>query len=169
MTSTGPDPKPLSTLAVGMTAMSLDPGETGGLHRAPGATEGYGSPAGGLFSTAEDMGRFAAALTAGRLTRGATVAALTAPQIVAAPAAASRPERRYGMGFTVGSETGRFWFGHGGGTPGANAEFAVFPKDRLALTVLANRDPPMATTMFAYLKRLALDPGSRRACGSPGD
>jgi CubicO group peptidase (beta-lactamase class C family) len=169
MTRTGPDPKPFATLAVGMTAMGLDPGEAGVLHPAPGATEGYGSPAGGLFSTAEDMNRFAAALSAGRLTRPPTTAAFTAPQIVAAPAAASRPGRRYGMGFAVGSENGHSWFGHGGGTPGANAEFAVFPKERLTLTVLANRDPPMATTMFAYLRRLVLDPASRQTCGSPGD
>ena len=169
MTSTGPDPKPLVTLAVGMTAMAPDHERTPTLHPAPGATEGSGSPAGGLFSTAADMERFAEALAANHLTRPATTAAMTASQIVAAPATASRSERRYGLGFNVGLEQGHRWFGHGGGTPGANAEFAVFPDDRLTLTVLANRDPPTATTMFAYLRRLALDPALRQTCAAPGD
>jgi D-alanyl-D-alanine carboxypeptidase len=168
MTSTGSDPKPLSDLAVGMTAMGPDHARTPTLHPAPGATEGYGSPAGGLFSTTADLKRFAEALAADRLTRPATATSLTTAQILAAPATTSRPERRYGFGFNVGAEQGHRWFGHGGGTPGANAEIAVFPEDRLVLTVLANRDPPMATRMFAYLRRLALDPARRLTCGEPG-
>jgi len=217
MTDTGLDPKPLATLAVGMTAhrpgMALQaspggpglvligpdgspmaPGGGGGaagagnplmlrgpegqaiapdraalaekpaLHPAPGAVEGFGSPAGGLFSTALDMQRFAQALLAARLTSAATTAALTAPQIVAAPATSSRPERSYGFGFGVGTEEGRRWFGHNGGTLGANTEFAVFPEDRLTLTVLSNRDPPMASAMFAYLRKLALNPSLSATC-----
>ena len=128
MTSTGLNPKPLATLAVGMTAMGPDHDRTPTLHPAPGATEGYGSPAGGLFSTTTDMKRFAEALAANRLTHPATTTAMTTFQIVAALATASRPERRYGLGFNVGLEQGHRWFGHGGGTPGANAEFAVFPR-----------------------------------------
>ena len=164
MTDTGPDPKPLAALAVGMTAMGPDmtPGPV--LHPAPGATEGYGSPAGGLFSTAGDMQRFARALQAGRLVSGRTAAALTSPQIVAAPATSSGPGRYYGFGFGVGTWQGQRWFGHNGGTLGANAEFAVFPKERLTLTVLANRDPPMASAMFAYVRALALNPSLRATC-----
>ncbi|MDQ2861638.1 MAG: beta-lactamase family protein, partial [Pseudomonadota bacterium] len=138
------------------------------LHPAPGAVEGYGSPAGGLFSTAIDMRRFAQALLANRLTRAATTAALTEPQILAAPATSSRPERDYGFGFTVGTEAGRRWFGHNGGTLGANTEFAVFPKDQLVLTVLSNRDPPMASAMFAYLRKLVLNPSLRATCAKAG-
>ena len=206
MTETGLDPKPLATLAVGMTAMRMDrtpSGARGGseppvirpdgtptagqrgadpaalsaggrtesverpvLHPAPGATEGYGSAAGGLFSTAVDLQRFAEALLDHRLTSAVTTAALTAPQILAVPATPSGPERRYGFGFGVGIENGHQWFGHNGGTLGANAEFAVFPDNRLTLSVLSNRDPPMATRMFAYLRKLALDPSLRASCGT---
>ncbi len=59
---------------------------------------------------------------------------------------------------------GRKWFGHNGGTLGANTEFAIFPDDRLTLTVLANRDPPMASAMFAYLRELVLNPSLRKIC-----
>lgn len=200
MTDTGLDPKPLATLAVGMTAHQpgmAAPGSPGGpglvlvgpdgramtpgaggdapdasnrekpaLHPAPGAVEGYGSPAGGMFSTAVDMQRFAQALLEGRLTRAATTTALTEPQIVAAAATSSGPERRYGFGFGVGTEEGRKWFGHNGGTLGANTEFAVFPEDHLTLTVLSNRDPPMASGMFAYLRKLVLNPSLRATCAT---
>jgi CubicO group peptidase (beta-lactamase class C family) len=163
MTSTGLDPKPLATLAIGMT--TLGPGGTLALHPAPGATEGYGSPAGGLFSTVVDLQRFARALLDHRLTSAAITAALTEPQVVSAPATQSQPERQYGFGFGVGVDDGHKWFGHNGGTLGANAEFQVFPEDRLTLSVLSNRDPPMASAMFAYLKKLVLAPSVRATCG----
>jgi D-alanyl-D-alanine carboxypeptidase len=218
MTDTGLDPKPLATLAVGMTALqpgmapggspggaglvligpdgrAIKPGASGdapdasnqlmprgpdgraiapnpepsekpGLHPAPGAVEGYGSPAGGMFSTAVDMQRFAQALLGNRLTHAATTAALTAPQIIAAPATSGRPERDYGFGFGVETEGGRRWFGHNGGTLGANTEFSIFPDDRLTLTVLSNRDPPMASAMLAYLRKLVLNPSLRASCAT---
>ena len=136
------------------------------LHPAPGATEGYGSPAGGLFSTANDMQQFARAFLNHRLTSAVTAAALTAPQIVSAPATADRSERQYGLGFGVGVDDGHKWFGHNGGTLGANTEFAVFPKDGLTISVLVNRDPPMATAMFAYVKQLVFAPSLVPTCGT---
>lgn len=212
MTDSGLDPRPLTTLAVGMTAFqpaagdadpapgpssshpelhpmphgaedashpglvlitpdgrAITPGRGGAagdseLHPAPGAVEGYGTPAGGLFSTTADMQRFATAFLDRRLTSAPMTAALTSPQIVARPAHESQPARYYGYGFGVGLEQGRKWFGHNGGTLGANTEFAVFPEDRLTLTVLANRDPPMASAMFDYLRKLVLNPSLQRTC-----
>jgi D-alanyl-D-alanine carboxypeptidase len=143
--------------------------ETPLLHPAPGATEGYGSPAGGLFSTADDMQRFARAFLDDRLTSVATAAALTSSHIVAAAATADRPERDYGFGFTVGVDHGHRWFGHNGGTLGANTEFAVFPTEGLTIAVLVNRDPPMATAMFGYVKQLLFDPSLAASCGAPGE
>jgi CubicO group peptidase (beta-lactamase class C family) len=209
MTQTGLDPRPLATLAVGMTAMQMQmtPGPARGgsglimirpvdsprvaargsdavgsdasgqarssgtppLHPAPGATEGYGSPAGGLFSTAGDMEKFARAFLSHRLTSAATAATLTAPHIVSASATADRPERHYGLGFGIGVDGGHTWFGHNGGTPGANTEFAVFPEDNLTISVLVNRDPPMATAMFAYVKKLLFDPSLVASCGVGGE
>ena len=171
MTRTGLDPKPLKTLAVGMTAMGREatPGVAPTLSPAPGATEGYGSPAGGMFSTVGDLQRFARALLDHKLTSASTAAALATPQIVSAPATADRPERQYGYGFGVGIDNGHRWFGHNGGTPGTNTEFAVFPDDRLTVSVLANRDPPMATAMFAYVKRLLFDPSLVANCVAPSE
>lgn len=194
MTSTGLDPNPLSTLAIGMTAHQ--PGPRSGspqlivspkpdaaskgaiddthsgvaatapkeLHPAPGAREGYGSPAGGMFSTVADMQRFASALQRNVLTSAKMTAALTSPQIVAAPASAGQPQKDYGFGFGVGTEAGTKWFGHNGGTLGANAEFAVFPEQQLTAVVLANLDPPVATTMFKYTKQMLFHPNALTTC-----
>ncbi|HTA64487.1 MAG TPA: serine hydrolase domain-containing protein [Xanthomonadaceae bacterium] len=171
MTDTGLGPEPLATLAVGMTALRGGPSAAPTaadaaveLQPAPGATQGYGSPAGGVFSTAADMQRFAHALLEDKLLSAATRNALTSPQIVAFPAKDGRPELGYGMGFGVGSEAGKRWFGHNGGTPGANVEFAEFPDEQWTLAVLSNRDPPVASNMFRYLKDLLFKPGALQAC-----
>lgn len=173
MTDTGVDPEPLATLAVGMTSRSRGGGPgsggapvgTGGaLHAAPGATL-HGSPAGGVFSTAVDMQRFATALWTNRLTSAASTAALTSSKVVVTPASASAPERAYGYGFGIRTEAGRKWIGHNGGTLGANAELFMVPAEQWFVAVLSNRDPPSATKMFEYLKELIVEPGEIEGCG----
>lgn len=152
----GSDGRPLPASADTDAASELQP--------APGATQGFGSPAGGHFSTAADMQRFADALLAGKLLSAATTNVLTSPQIVAFPAKDGRPELNYGMGFGVGSEGGHRWFGHNGGTAGANVEFAEFPEEQWTLSVFSNRDPPVASTMFRYLKDLLFKPETLQTC-----
>jgi CubicO group peptidase (beta-lactamase class C family) len=174
MRSTGLDPRPLATLAVGMTgrAPGQGPGRDGAagttagvppgpvvLRPAPGATQGFGSPAGGLFSTAADMHRFLKALSEGRLASPAMTAAMTSPQVQVAPATATGPARSYGFGFGAGAFEGRRWFGHNGGNLGANVEIAAFPDDGRSIVVLSNRDPPAATELFRYARGLIAKPG----------
>src|SRR6185312_7797496 len=92
----------------------IDPKSAGAneLSVASGAGEEYGSPAGGTFSSAADMGRFAEALLQHRLTSTAMASALTTREIVAVPATATQTERDYGFGFGVGLYNGHRWFGH---------------------------------------------------------
>ncbi len=152
----GPDGKPIEANTARGNPTELQP--------APGATESFGSPAGGAYSTAADMQHFADALLQDKLVGAATRNALTSQQIVAYPASDGKPERSYGMGFGVGTEDGKRWFGHNGGTAGANAEFAEFPEDQWTLEVLSNRDPPVASTLFRYLKDLLFKPDALKAC-----
>jgi CubicO group peptidase (beta-lactamase class C family) len=187
MRNTGPDPQPLSTLAVGMTAFdpasSASPGvvligpaghSPGGDHveppamlrPAPGALDGYGTPAGGLFGTADDMQRFAMALLTGKLLSPATEAAFTSAQIESGPATASRPARRYGFGFGVSDGAGKHWFGHNGGTLGANTEFLVRPEGPWVVSVLSNRDPPVATSLIRGIRTMIDDPAQIATCGA---
>jgi CubicO group peptidase (beta-lactamase class C family) len=83
-----------------------------------------GSPAGGGYSTVEDLLRFATALTSHRLLDDEHTALLT----TAKPGTPS--DHGYGYGFAVSHEGGVRSFGHGGGAPGINSDLKIFPELR---------------------------------------
>jgi CubicO group peptidase (beta-lactamase class C family) len=88
-----------------------------------------GGPAGGGYSTVEDLFRFARALRAGRLVRPETVALLTSP----------KPELgspNYGYGFGINPDGS---VGHTGGFPGISSALAIYTDDDYTVIVLANR------------------------------
>lgn len=93
-----------------------------------------GTSAGGGYSTADDLLRFARALVGGALVRPATLDALLTPR-VRFPLGGS-----YGYGFVVHEtpDGGRI-FGHAGGFPGANGELKVYGDGAWTLVVLSNR------------------------------
>jgi D-alanyl-D-alanine carboxypeptidase len=134
--------------------------------RVPGRSRGYtrnkgklvdnadtlpyrGSAAGGGYTTAADLIRFGKALRSGRLISKAMLAQATSPQ---------RPDGWYGFGFFVaGQGPARNW-GHGGGAPGMNAAFRVYPELDATVVALANLDPPAADNQSDfYANRMALD------------
>jgi CubicO group peptidase (beta-lactamase class C family) len=91
-----------------------------------------GGPAGGGYSTVDDLLRFAQALTTGRLVRPATLAQWTT---------GSSDNGGYGFGFGVrGEGRARNW-GHNGGAPGMATWFLVYPEQQLVAVTLTNRDP----------------------------
>jgi CubicO group peptidase (beta-lactamase class C family) len=86
-----------------------------------------GGPAGGGYSTVEDLFRFARALRTGRLVTPQTFALMTSP----------RPELRsprYGYGFGVNPDGS---VGHTGGFSGISSALALYPDD-LTVVVLSN-------------------------------
>lgn len=142
----------------GESGMAPPPGGGGPLRPAPEATM-PATPAGGMFSTAEDMTRFFRALAAGTLLRLDTMRAFTSRQIEAGPARGDLPPLYYGYGFGTSSFAGHRWIGHNGGAPGVNAEAIMFPDDDVVLVVLANRDPPSATKVFRAVRDAVLKTG----------
>ncbi len=156
--------------AVPMTRLAMRPGEPAPDGRRP-ARQGdrHASPAGGAFSTAEDMVRFAAALLANRLTRPETTAALLrgagAPL---RPGPGTAENGGYGYGFNLWEPNGTRFAGHGGGTPGANGELSFNP-DGTAVAALSHYDPPSASQVTAFARRVlssgsaAVDPA---LCGT---
>jgi D-alanyl-D-alanine carboxypeptidase len=178
MSQTGMDPGPATTRAVGMTSMPAPPpgsmpggppsmllrppagvmAPKGPLRPAPEAAV-FGGPAGGGYSTANDMQRFFAALSSGKLVSETTLKVLSSAQIVAAPASAAGPERRYGLGFGIGAFEGHHWYGHNGGAPGANTELAAFPDDQVSIVVLSDRDPPTGSMLFQKIRQFVFKPG----------
>jgi CubicO group peptidase (beta-lactamase class C family) len=88
-----------------------------------------GGPAGGGYSTAEDLVRFAEALKTGKLVSSATFELMTTPKPdVNAP--------RYGYGFGVDPQANVV--GHSGGFPGISSNLDIFKGTGYVAVVLSN-------------------------------
>jgi CubicO group peptidase (beta-lactamase class C family) len=95
-----------------------------------------GGPAGGGYSTAPDLLRFARALTDGRLLRPETVDLLLTGK-VAVPVNLAE---RYGYGFIESQANGTRVVGHGGGAPGVSAGLELYLELGYTAVVVSNRD-----------------------------
>jgi D-alanyl-D-alanine carboxypeptidase len=114
------------------------------------------SPAGGIYSTVEDMAIFLTALTEARLVTRKTLA-----ELLAARTDPAGGGKLYGYGFNVRTDPPHR-IGHGGGAPGINAEIALYPESGRELIALSNNDPPTASRMVEVLEKVifASDPVS---------
>lgn len=97
----------------------------------------WASPAGGGYSTAGDLARFAQALREDRLVSSTTRAALWSGH------ASVGPMGQYGYGFGVEGGV----VGHNGGAPGVNTEAWWTAGPGWTFVVLSNRDAPAATVI----------------------
>ena len=88
-----------------------------------------GGPAGGGYSTAEDLLRFAEALKAGKLVSAKSFELLTTPK-----PELSSPE--YGYGFGVDAQSGIV--GHSGGFPGISSNLDIFKGTGYVAVVMSN-------------------------------
>jgi len=104
-----------------------------------------GTPAGGGYSTVNDLYRFARALTSHRL--------LSEPFFGFATTGKYDmwPGFKYAYGFTETFQNGIRWVGHNGGAQGMNAEFWFSPDTGYVLIVLSNLDPPAATQVAQWI------------------
>lgn len=115
-----------------------------------GVTEGprTGNPAGGSYSTAADLFRFARALHTGRLLDRKMT------EFVLNGTFAEQPRWGFALREQVAG-THRF-LGNGGGAPGVNAEFRFEPSGLFTVVVLSNSSPPAATDLLsAIVNRIA--------------
>ncbi|HYC97467.1 serine hydrolase domain-containing protein [Brevundimonas sp.] len=135
----------------GMTATSLSfaharstaTGYTGARPTGLKALRPYaGLPAGGGYSTVDDLNAFVTALRNGALLRDGTLARMTEPLVVAGSS-------HWGLGFAIRTRNGQRYFGHGGSAPGISAELAVFPL--YATIILCNRGHPAAVCAADYV------------------
>ena len=108
------------------------------------------SPAGGVSSSARDMGRWMAMVLQGGVFEGKTIVAekallpaLTAESISVHSAAADARPGMYGYGFGVGTlPSGRVAISHSGGFGmGAATNYVLIPSLHLGITVLSNAAP----------------------------
>jgi CubicO group peptidase (beta-lactamase class C family) len=98
-----------------------------------------GSPAGGGYSTVEDMLRFDIALRQHKL-----LSEKSTDLVLTGKVGVGVPGEKYGYGFMVGQTNGHRIVGHGGTSPGANAKFDMYPDLGYTVIVLSNYDPRAA-------------------------
>jgi len=113
-----------------------------------------GTPAGGGYSTVEDLWRFATALTGQRLLDARHTALLTTGQ-----AEAGWGGRCVAYGFFERSSYGIHAIGAAGGFPGMSADLVIYPDHGYVVAVLANMDPDIATEVSMFIThRLPITP-----------
>ncbi len=110
-----------------------------------------GGPAGGGFSTVEDLRKFAAALRGHRL-----LDAKHTELVLGGKVEAFGPGARYGYGFIDETEGGQRVVGHGGGFPGISGQLDVYLGAGYTLAVLSNYDggaTPVSRKVRELLRR----------------
>ena len=101
-----------------------------------------GTSAGGGYTTAADLMKFAGALTSNKLLKAETLVEATRPQFTTGD---------YGFGFQLGRPGEARTYGHGGGASGMNGILRVYPESGQAVIVLCNLDPPSASRIGDWL------------------
>jgi CubicO group peptidase (beta-lactamase class C family) len=138
-------------LAIGYTRMGPEgPGSSG-----PRRNNLYmhvikGGPAGGGFSTVEDLARFATALREHRLLSSPSTETVLAGK-VALPGSG---EAKYAYGFFEERVNGKRVVGHGGGFPGINSQLDLYPELGYTVAVMSNYDPPAAQRVAGKLREM---------------
>ena len=136
-------------LALGYTRL----GSTGGREEGPRRNNLLfhpvkGGPAGGGYSTVEDLFRFGQAFSKHRLLSPESTALVLTGRV-------ERPDRpgiTYAYGWQNVTVNGHRIVGHSGGAPGINALFDLYLDLGYTVVVLANYDPPIASHLAEGLR-----------------
>jgi serine beta-lactamase-like protein LACTB len=105
------------------------------------------APAGSMYSTVTDLGRFLSVLFAGgqgpkeRMLKKETLEEMWTPQFKK-----SGEKSDFGIGFRITDFEGRRKLGHGGAIYGFATELALLPDDKLGVVVIASKDVANAVT-----------------------
>lgn len=106
-------------------------------------------PAGGCFSTVEDLHRFADALIGHRLLDATHTELLTTGKVDAGALGTAGGREAYGLeDFVV---DGVQWLSRTGSGTGSNANLRIYPQTGYVVVVLANISPPAALHMSAFI------------------
>ena len=107
----------------------------GPLHPAVKEGPGWLFAAGEIAMTAEDLAKWDISIIEQKLLKPASYSQLGRDTLLN-----NGVSTRYGLGVTVGSQSGRRTLSHGGEVSGFVAQNLVFPDDRAAIVVLTNQD-----------------------------
>jgi serine beta-lactamase-like protein LACTB len=115
------------------------------------------SPAGSMYSTVTDLGRFLSVLFAGgkgpsgQILKPATLEKMWTPQF-------AKPEDKdgFGIGFHITEFKGKRRIGHGGAIYGFATELAALPSEKLGVVVISSKDVSNAVTTHIANEALKL-------------
>jgi CubicO group peptidase (beta-lactamase class C family) len=119
-----------------------------------------GSPAGGGYSTAPDLLRFAQALRANKLVSAELTDKLTSGKVDTPMGGA-----KYSYGFIDEMIEGKSVRGHSGGAPGINSYLNIFWDGSYTVIVQGNYDPPAAQDLGGKITRFLAKQGSTETAG----
>jgi CubicO group peptidase (beta-lactamase class C family) len=111
-----------------------------------------GGPAGGGFSTAPDLLRFANALLANKLVSAKYTELLTSGKVDTAT------NEKYGYGFFCRTINGKRIVGHSGGFLGINSQLDIHLDTGYTIVVMSNYDPPMAQQIVIKIRQFIARP-----------
>ncbi len=107
-----------------------------------------GGPAGGGFSTVQDLLRFDVALRSHRLLDAKHT------DLVLTGKVRARKDSEYAYGFSTETRGGTRIVGHGGGFPGINSALEMYLDKGYTVAVMSNYDPPAAQRVAGKLQQL---------------
>lgn len=122
-----------------------------------------GSSAGGGYSTAPDLLRFAQALRANKLVNAELTEKLTSGKVDTPMGA------KYGYGFMEEMIEGKSIRGHSGGAPGINSYLDIFWDGSYTVIVQGNYDPPAAQELGGKITRFLAKQASAEANAKSAD
>lgn len=114
------------------------------------------APAGSMYSTVNDLGKFLTVLFAegktptGRILKKETLHRMWQPQF-----AKEGEKTGFGIGFYITERNGKRRLGHGGAIYGFATELAFLPEEKLGVVVIASCD--VANAVTTHLANVALD------------
>lgn len=141
--------KPVPNIALGYTRMQFGRGPDPSAPRQPNSRPAKGSPAGGGYSTVEDMLKFSIALRSNKLLSQKYTDLVMTGQVET-----QGPGAKYAYGFGDKEINGQRIVGHNGGAPGIGANFDMFPKLGYTAVVLTNYDPPAMSAVVTKLREV---------------
>jgi clostripain len=109
-----------------------------------------GGPAGGGYSTAEDLVAFATALRTHKLLSPKLTEVLWTGKV----AVGRSGNAKYAYGFFDDKENGKRIVGHGGGFMGINSQLDIYLDSDYTVAVMSNYDPPAAQRIADELRKL---------------
>ena len=113
------------------------------------------SPAGSMYTTVKDMGRFMSVLFAGgRGSKGQLLTQSTLDEMWKPQYAKPGAKTGFGIGFGISEMDGHRKIGHGGAIYGFATQLSALPDDKLGVVVVTTKDAANAVT--AHIADLAL-------------